>query len=287
MTHHLALGVEYVGTNFSGTQLQRNQRTVQLELERAISMVADRPTRINLASRTDRGVHATNLVIGFDTRSFREDQNWLQGINSNLSNDIAVHTSLSVVASFDVRRSSRWRRYLYVFGESDHVPAIGCNLASWTLPGLNVALMDSQAQALLGEHDFTSFRGANCQSRSPQRCIHAISVRRTGCYVVVDIIANAFLMRMVRNISGALLNVGRERGLDLSRLLACRDRNQAPATAPATGLYLVQICYEDYPKLSKFRIPRILGSNVNLPHWESDDFADVRSQIEPIDAFVE
>ena len=287
MSHYLALGIEYNGTGFCGLQTQLAQRTVQSELEDAISQVAAEQVRIDFSSRTDSGVHATNQVIGFESDSFRENYNWRQGINAYLPDDIAVHTLVTVAPNFDVRRSSRWRRYLYVFGECDHVPAIGRNFATWGAPGLNVEAMNSQAQAFLGEHDFTSFRGANCQSKSPRRCLHSLSVLRMGDYVIVDIIANAFLLRMVRNIAGALLDIGRGIALDMNSLLSYRDRSRASKTAPPMGLYLVQVCYKEYPELSRLRIPRILGSECRLHQWESDDFVNVREFIEPHETLVE
>ncbi|MXZ45028.1 MAG: tRNA pseudouridine(38-40) synthase TruA [Gammaproteobacteria bacterium] len=287
MKHHLALGIEYVGSKFSGTQTQNEQRTVQLELERAVSQVAAEPVSIRLSSRTDCGVHATSQVVAFQTNSFRDIHNWRDGVNTYLPEDIAVHTVISVDQNFDARRSSRWRRYLYIWGESEHTPAIGKNLAAWVSSGLQIERMDFQAQLLLGEHDFSSFRGAHCQSNSPHRCVHAISVFRASDYVVFDIVANAFLLRMVRNIAGALLDIGRGSDLDLSTLLAYRNRIYAPATAPATGLYLVQISYQDYPELSRLRVPRILGSNVNILQWESDDFVNVREFIEPHNSLAE
>lgn len=287
MTYQLALGVEYVGTSFSGTQAQHKQRTVQQELEKAVSQVAAEHVQIALSSRTDSGVHATNQVVTFHSSAFRTEHNWQQGINTYLPKDIAVHTVLSVEEKFDARRSSRWRRYLYIYGECKHIPALGRNLATWVIPGLKTEAMRSKAQFLLGEHDFSSFRGAQCQSKSPSRCVHAISVLREGNYVVLDVIANAFLLRMVRNIAGALFEIGRGRTIDLERLLACRDRNHAPPTARADGLYLVQICYQDYPELSKLRVPRILGANTKLLEWETDDFESVRDRIEPCGLLVE
>lgn len=287
MSHHLALGVEYYGTKFCGSQIQLGQRTVQNELEKAISQVAAEQVRIEFSSRTDSRVHATNQVIGFQSASSRKNYSWRQGINVHLPEDIAVHTLLKVAPEFDVRRSSSWRRYVYIFGESDHIPAIGRNLATWVAPGLNVEEMNSQAQSLVGEHDFTSFRGANCQSKSPHRCIHSLSVLRTGDYVLIDIIANAFLLRMVRNIAGALLDIGRGNGVSLNTLLSYRDRSQAPTTAPPTGLYLVQICYREYSELSQLRIPRILGSDFRLRTWKYDDFVDVRELIEPHETLAE
>lgn len=287
MTHHLALGIEYLGTRFSGTQAQREHRTVQQELEKAVSQVAAQRVQIELSSRTDSGVHATNQVVTFHSTAYRNEHNWRNGLNTYLPDDIAVHTVLPVAESFDARRSTRWRRYIYICGECEHTPAIEKNLASWVVPGLHVAEMDSQAQLLLGEHDFSSFRGAHCQSKSPRRRIHAISVFRTSAYVVLDVIANAFLFRMVRNIAGALLEVGRGCSIDMEHLLACRDRSQAPPTARADGLYLVQICYQNYPELSMLRIPRVLGTGAKLLKWESDDFVPVRDRIKPYGSLAE
>ena len=279
MTYQIALGVEYDGTQFSGSQSQAGRRTVQSVLETALSRVADEEVRIGFAGRTDSGVHATHQVGCFRTNAKRADSAWIRGANTYLPEDVVVHSCHEVDMDFDPRRSSKWRRYLYVYGEQDVLPAIGRNLATWVNDSLDVVRMHEQSQCLLGEHDFSSFRAAQCQSISPRRCIHAISITRWDELVVLDVVANAYLLRMVRNIAGALLAISRGQVSDLAELLKNRDRRLAPPTARSDGLYLCQIAYEDYPFLSAFRIPPLLSSKAELPVLSPTDFIDVRPEI--------
>lgn len=278
--HHIALGIEYLGKNFKGSQYQPQQRTVQSELENALSNIADEKVAVTFSGRTDAGVHATSQVVGFKTAAERQSTAWILGTNSLLPDDVRVHSVQQVDGPFDPRRSARWRRYIYVLGESPIVPAIGGDLAHWVPFELDAERMDESAQCLLGEQDFTSFRAANCQSLTPFRCIHRIAVRRHSNLIILDIIANAFLLRMVRNITSALIGVSQGEVNSLSALLDAQNRSLAPPTAPPTGLYLVQVAYTELRELSLLHTPRLLGPSANLPNFDAVDFPDFR----PIDA---
>lgn len=277
--HRIALGIEYLGTNFKGIQHQPQQRTVQSTVEDALSSIASERIAIVFAGRTDAGVHATNQVVSFSTTAPRDSSAWLRGTNSLLPNDVRVHTVQTVDESFDPRRSVRWRRYMYVIGESQEVPAIGRELAYWIPFALDVERMNESAQCLLGEQDFSSFRASQCGSLTPIRFIHSVSVRRISDLVVVDIVANAFLLRMARNIVSSLIGVSRGDIDDLEHLLQARDRTIAPSTAPTDGLYLVQVAYSEYPGLGDLHVPRLLGPSVDVQVFSAMDFPDARPTV--------
>lgn len=245
----IALTVEYDGSEFNGWQLQRGSsaRSVQSVLEAAISQVANSPVRVFCAGRTDTGVHAIGQVVHFDSPNNRSARAWLLGCNANLPHTVAVTTAQEVDDSFHARFSAQSRRYRYlIFNRAVRSALVSKNL-TWVRQSLDVESMHREAQALLGEQDFSSFRAAACQSSTPMRHVDFIKVSRHGSLVMVDIQANAFLHHMVRNIVGALLAVGKGRMANgkLGELLALRDRTRAPDTAPANGLYLVQVTYPD------------------------------------------
>ena len=256
----IALGIEYVGTAFHGFQMQPGPLSVQGVLERALAYVADEPIRVTAAGRTDAGVHATQQVVSFAGPK-RPLSAWVRGVNSAIGDDVSVIWAERVSEDFNARRFAVRRRYMYVFGESDSTPAIGKNLAYWQDKILDVNCMQEAAQVLLGEHDFSSFRAAQCQASTPRRCIEKISVSRSGRMVVIDIAANAFLMHMVRNIAGVLELVGSNdlHASDVEALLAARNRSLAPPTAPPHGLYLVQVSYPNFSRHVEVRRPVILG----------------------------
>ena len=243
-----ALGVEYDGACFSGFQRQAApiQSTVQGELERALGRIADHPVTVVCAGRTDAGVHATGQVVHFDSASPRNQRDWVRGGNSLTDPAICIHWARIVADDFSARFSARWRRYLYLM--TDRRPRqslLRDRVAS--VPGpLDAARMDFAARALLGEHDFTSFRAANCQATHARREVQQVAVSRAGPLVALEIRANAFLQHMVRNIAGSLLEVGRgERDPEwIGELLAQRDRTRAGVAAPPEGLYLVEVGYE-------------------------------------------
>jgi len=242
------IGVQYDGGGLHGWQAQPGQQTVQGLLETAVGRVADHSITLAVAGRTDAGVHATGQVATFESSARRECHEWLRGINALTPSTILVSWVRETHANFHPRYSATARRYLYVFYDAAPNPFV--NGLAWATQSLDADVMHRQAQDLLGEHDFTSFRAAGCQSLTPRRRVDRCEVRRTGAYVVLDIEANAFLLHMVRNIARALVDIG-QRKVEASigsMLLAC-DRNQIGATAPPQGLYLYQVRYpeESFP----------------------------------------
>lgn len=221
---------------------------MQAALEAALSQVADEPVRLVAAGRTDAGVHATGQVVSFRTRARRPLLGWQRGVNALTAPAIGVLWARAEMPGFHARFSAVARRYAYVFIESAAPPALLRGRVAWSRRPLDAGAMHEAAQALLGERDFTAFRAAGCQSKSPFRCVHAASVARHGDRVVFDIRANAFLLRMVRNLAGALQRVGHaaESTDYLTRLLELKDRSAGPPTAPPDGLYLTQVAYPHF-----------------------------------------
>jgi tRNA pseudouridine38-40 synthase len=244
---HYALGVEYDGSRFHGWQWQADRSSVQQTLEDALGQIAAAPVRVAAAGRTDAGVHATGQVVGFSTNAERPESAWVRGVNSLLPEGVAVRWVRAVGPDFHARFSATARRYMYILAEQDHRPALGQPLVTWSRERLDDEAMHRGAGHLIGERDFSSFRGAGCQARTPFRCIHQIAVRRFGPLVVVDVLANAFLQHMVRNIAGVLLEVGAGRCESswVAQVLARRSRDAAARTAPPNGLYLVEVRYGD------------------------------------------
>lgn len=247
-----ALGIEYDGRDFHGLQSQAGVATVQDALERAISRVGNlspNASRIVAAGRTDAGVHATQQIVSFTTNADRSEDAWRLGITSLTPDGLGVVWCRTMPTSFSARFDALWRRYVYVIQDDPSRPIIARGLCAWVEQPLDEAAMQQAALPLIGEHDFSAFRAAACQSHTPWRCIHHLRVRRIGNFVTIDIQANAFVLRMVRNIAGALIAVGRGTLPKdaLGTLLAGRDRRLAPPTAPAQGLYLIDVGYPTIP----------------------------------------
>lgn len=234
----IALGIEYDGTDFLGWQRLSHGSTVQAAVESALSFVADEPVNVLCAGRTDSGVHANCQVAHFETNAQRDNRGWTLGTNSRLPPSIAVRWAQPMADDFHARFSARARRYCYTLLNRAVRPALQARYVTWERVPLDADAMHRSAQALLGEHDFSAFRAISCQSRTPMRCVHEITVAREGDLVRVSIQANAFLHHMVRNIVGSLLPIGRgEQGVEwMAQLLAGRDRAAAGPTALASGL---------------------------------------------------
>lgn len=249
----IALGIEYDGASVYGWQRQREVPSVQEYLEKALSSVANTPIEVQCAGRTDAGVHATGQVVHFECDAIRPEKAWTLGVNANLPNSIAVTWCKEVQDDFHARFSATGRRYRYVIFNHRTRPAIHHHGVTHVHRELDVSRMHQAAQALLGEQDFTSFRAALCQSKTPFRNVTRVDVTRQGRYVIIDIAANAFLHHMVRNITGSLIEIGAgEKPIEwIAELLAVKDRSQAAATAKPNGLYLVDV---DYPE--QYGLPR-------------------------------
>lgn len=245
----VALSLSYDGSSYRGWQSQRKPQvlTVQEELERALSSVANSQIVVQCAGRTDAGVHASHQVVHFDTPVARSEKAWVSGTNSQLPPTIAVEWAKPVPQDFNARFSATARRYRYIILNTAARSAILPAGLTWVRHPLNYQSMHLAAQSLLGELDFTSYRAAACQSRTPMRNVHFVEVTRRGDLVIIDIQANAFLHHMVRNIAGVLIEIGSgNQPIEWAeQILLAKDRSKGAATASPQGLYLVDVLFPD------------------------------------------
>jgi tRNA pseudouridine38-40 synthase len=240
-----ALGIEYDGTAYNGWQRQKSGIGIQSPVEVAIAAVANHPVEAVCAGRTDAGVHASGQVAHFDSAATRSMRGWLLGINSNLPADINATWVAQVPDDFHARFSAQSRSYRYLILNRNVRSSLYRHRAWWVHQALEVECMRDAATCLLGEHDFSAFRAAGCQAKSPVREIHAINIDRHGDWVSLTVTANAFLQHMVRNITGMLVAIGYgDSPVSRAReVLSVRDRCAADVAAPAHGLTLVRVSY--------------------------------------------
>lgn len=264
----IVLGVRYDGSAYHGWQTQDNVVTVQLKLERALSEVANHPVSVVCAGRTDAGVHATGQVVHFMSDADRSLHAWTFGANSNLPPDICVTFAHFVSNDFHARFSATARRYRYIVFNHAIRPGILRHGVGWYYKPLDVARMQAACDHLMGEHDFSGFRGRGCQAKSPVRTIESITVTRQRRMVIVDVRANAFLLHMVRNLVGVLVEIGsgEKSPVWAKEVLESRDRCQGGVTIAPNGLYLVEVTYPDH-----FEIPRNPVGPFFLPDSQRDD----------------
>ena len=241
----LALGISYNGHAYQGWQSQLSGQTVQDRLEKALTHFAAQPVSTVCAGRTDAGVHGLMQVVHFDTPLHREEFSWVRGTNRFLPADIAVHWARPVPDAFHSRASATARRYSYVVLESAVRPSVEAGRVGWVFRPLDGDAMRQAAAALIGQHDFSSFRAAGCQARTPIKTITEITIGRRGAYWRFDFEADAFLHHMIRNIMGCLLVVGQgQQPTDwMAEVLAARDRDAAAPTFSPDGLYFLGPVY--------------------------------------------
>ena len=256
-TQRIALGLEYDGSGYSGWQLQAGpEPTVQGKLEAALAYIANEPVRTYCAGRTDAGVHAVNQVVHFDTVAQRDTRAWILGTNTCLPADIRVRWAQPVSKEFHARFSATARRYRYVIDNRQVRPALLGRQLSWTHKPLDAELMHQAGQALVGTHDFTSYRTVHCQAHSPIRTLEHLRVERMGNLVILDVKANGFLHHMVRNIAGVLMAIGcGEQPADWCRqVLELKDRTLGGVTAPPEGLFFMEVSYPQHFELPEAEI---------------------------------
>ena len=257
--------VSYDGGDFCGFQKQKHSPSVQSVIESALSYVANEPIIVGCAGRTDTGVHASHQVVHFDTKAIRTGRNWVMGANSQLPDSVSLMWADRVTQDFHARFSATARTYRYVIAAQKTRPAILATGITWVKNTLNIQAMDRACEHLLGEQDFSAFRGSGCQSLSPSRNVESAQVYESGQLVVFEVTANAFVLHMVRNIVGSLIEIGlqRQEPAWIGELLKGRDRRKSAPTASPCGLYLVDVRYPELHNLPKSpRGPVFLNNNL-------------------------
>lgn len=256
------MGLRYCGQDFEGWQTQPHGRTVQDHLGSAIErIVAHRPI-VYCAGRTDTGVHAREQVVHFDTPEHRPLSAWVKGVNTFLSNSVVVTGAAVKSEHFHARFSAISRTYRYFFYSSTvRDPFKPC--MTWVHHPLRIDAMRRASVALLGTHDFTSFRASQCQSKTPVKTLHSIEFFPCEDHCYVEIKGNAFLHHMVRNIMGSLFEVGlgREQETWVADVLAAKNRSLAAKTAPAQGLTLWHVEYPAEDQIDRLFRPAEFGAS--------------------------
>jgi len=233
---------------------------VQDHLQAALSRLADEPIEVTAAGRTDTGVHASAQVVHFDTNATRDENAWVRGTNSNLPESVRVLWSSPVKEDFHARYSALSRTYRYLLLDDGVAPAILRSRVGWYHKPLDVLAMQEALKAVVGEHDFSAFRDAQCQAKSPFRNLHEAVVERRATLIVFTFRANAFLHHMIRNLVGSLVYVGaaKQRPEWIAELLATKDRRNAAPTFAPDGLYLAGVEYDPAFGLPAFRAQALL-----------------------------
>ncbi|MEO8487879.1 MAG: tRNA pseudouridine(38-40) synthase TruA [Betaproteobacteria bacterium] len=242
----IALALEYDGRGFCGFQSQPSGCGVQDAIEHALAAIAQREVAAAPAGRTDAGVHATAQVVHADVPDDRPLTAWVRGVNAHLPDAVAVLWAHPVTAAFHARFAASARHYVYVLLARSERPGLMAGRVGWYHRGLDVQAMREGAALATGRRDFTSFRAAGCQAKSPVKTLHHFDVDSTGDLVRFSLTADAFLHHMVRNLVGALVTIGAGRAPPqaMTGILDARDRTRGPATFAPDGLYFTGADYD-------------------------------------------
>ncbi len=240
------LTIEYDGAGFLGWQAQPNSTTVQDVLEAAIKVLHGQHITVHGAGRTDTGVHALGQIAHFDSPKIWDTFTLCNAINGNVRpHAVSVISAEEVSEEFQARFSAKGRRYLYRI-LNRRAPATLDKQKVWHVPApLNVDAMHEAAQYLVGQHDFTTFRAAECQAKSPVKTLGRLDVMRFDEMVEIRAEARSFLHHQVRSMVGSLVQVGTGKWhpLEVRRALEAKDRSRCGPVCPPDGLYLVEVIY--------------------------------------------
>lgn len=241
-----ALGLAYDGSGFPGWQTQAAGNAVQDRVEASLSILAGHAVSTVCAGRTDAGVHALRQVIHFDSDARRPLNAWVRGGNARLPDTVSIQWARRVPADFHARFGARSRTYRYLIRCAQAPHPLWRDRAGWVFRPLDPALMAEAAAHLVGRHDFSAFRSAQCQAATPVRTLSRLDVLQRGDFVELTVCANAFLHHMVRNLVGALVHVGtrRQPPVWVAEVLAARRRALAAPTFSPAGLYLAGVDYD-------------------------------------------
>ncbi len=248
----VAVGLEYDGRGFCGWQSQPSGCGIQDHLEKAITEIAGEKLAVTAAGRTDAGVHASLQVAHFDVNAPRPVTAWVRGVNTHLPEGIAVIWAREMAEDFHARFAVEERGYRYMLLNHPVRPGLMAGRVGWHHRPLDAEAMQRAADRLLGRRDFSAFRAAECQARSPEKEVRQARIRRQGDFLICDFRADGFLHHMVRNIMGCLVHIGAGQASPgwIDELLAHKDRTRAAPTFMADGLYLSHIRYP-----SRFELP--------------------------------
>ena len=242
---NIRLTIQYDGTNYAGWQFQKNARSVQETIERALKKILGENIRLIGAGRTDSGVHAREQAANFKTRSKLPAKNIQKALNSRLPKDIRVSKVEEAAAVFNSQFDAKAKAYRYTIVNSDFMDPFLRRFAAKCFYRLDINAMKKAARHLLGRHDFRTFQAKDVRRRQAVRTVKKIRIEKSGNLIYIDMEADGFLYNMARNIVGTLIEVGRGKMApdDVREILKKLDRRLAGPTAPAAGLCLVKVKY--------------------------------------------
>ena len=238
------INLEYDGTDLIGWQTNQDGPSVQSLVEDAIFKFCGENVEVYSAGRTDAGVHAISMVAHFDLMRDQDEQTVMRAMNFYLVNKpVAVLSCEKVRDDFHARFSCVARHYKYVVINRSAPVVLDKNRVWWVPQKLDVDAMKTAAQKLIGKHDFTSFRAAQCQAKSPIKTLDSVSITQNGKEIIFEFSARSFLHHQVRNMVGTLVEIGMGKPYDIDKIFDAKDRSAAGITAPASGLYFVAADY--------------------------------------------